>query len=167
MAIRNAIDTTGCSIVCLQETKWDIFDAAFVKLFCPKKLDKFAFVPSIGNSGGMITVWNSSVFTGSVVFSESFALGVNFISTQSANNWTLVNIYGPCTGPNRTIFTEWLFDLNIPDREDWLLVGDFNYIRAPDNRNRSGGNVNDMLVFNEFIRTQSLVELPIKGRSYT
>lgn len=60
-----------------------------------------------------------------------------------------------------------MFDLEIPNGEDWLLLGDFNYIRAPNNHNRGGGNVNDMLVFNEFIRTQSLVGLPIKGRSFT
>lgn len=115
----------------------------------------------------MITVWNSPMFTGTVIFSESFALGVKFTSTQSANSWTLVNIYGPCTGPHRMIFTDWLFDLNIPTNEDWLILGDFNYIRVLDNHNRVGGNVNDMMVFNEFIRTHSLVELPIKGRSYT
>lgn len=167
LAIRNAIDSTGCSIICLQETKRSVFDAAFVKLFCPKKFDKFAYIPSVGNSGGLITVWNSYVFRGDVVFSESFALEVNFTSTQTASKWTLVNIYGPCTGPNRAIFTSWLLDLDIPNGEDWLLIGDFNYIRAPDNRNKAGGNVNDMLVFNDFIRSHSLVELPIKGKTYT
>lgn len=43
LAIRSAIDSSGCSIICLQETKRDLFDAAFVKLFCPKKLDKFLY----------------------------------------------------------------------------------------------------------------------------
>ena len=36
----------------------------------------------------------------------------------------------------------------------------------PDNRNRGGGDANNMLLFNEIIRRQSLVELPIKGRSF-
>ena len=27
---------------------------------------------------------------------------------------------------------------------DWLLLGDFNYLRAPDNRNKPGGCPNDM-----------------------
>ena len=167
LAIRNAIDTSGCSVICLQETKRTSFDASFVKLFCPKKFDMFAFVPSVGASGGLITLWMSSVFTGVPVFSESFALGVRLTSTQSADSWTLVNVYGPCTEPNRTLFTSWLFDIDIPRGDDWLLIGDFNFIRAPDNRNRGGGDANDMLLFNELIRRQSLVELPIKGRLYT
>ena len=87
LAIRNAIDVSGCSVVCLQETKRTSFDASFVKLFCPKKFDMFAWVPSSGASGGLITVWMSSVFTGVPVFSESFALGVRLTSTQSVNSW--------------------------------------------------------------------------------
>ena len=31
----------------------------------------------------------------------------------------------------------------------------------------SPGDVNDMLTFNDFIHSQALVELPIKGRQYT
>ena len=48
-----------------------------------------------------------------------------------------------------------------------VICGDFNYIRAPDNRNKPGGDANDMLTFNDFIHAQALVELPIKGRQYT
>lgn len=47
------------------------------------------------------------------------------------------------------------------------MLGDFNYYRAPSNRNKPGGNAHDMLTFNEFIRAQSLVELPIKGRHFS
>ena len=46
-------------------------------------------------------------------------------------------------------------------------MGDFNFIRAPENRNKPGGSMNDMYTFNDFIRCQSLIELPIKGRSFT
>jgi hypothetical protein len=48
-----------------------------------------------------------------------------------------------------------------------LLLGDFNFIRSPENRNKPGGNVNDMLIFNDFIRRHNLIELQIKGRRFT
>lgn len=128
-----------------------MFDRAFIKLLCPKRFDQFAFVPSHGASGGLLIVWNSSAFVGTVVINESFALGIQFKSMHSDSCWTHVNIYGPCGGVERHSFTSWLFDLNIPVSEDWILAGDFNYIRAPDNRNRPGGNVGDMLTFNDFI----------------
>lgn len=167
LALRNCIETSGCDVICLQETKRTTFDRAFIKTFCPKRFDQYAYIPSRGVSGGLITIWNSSIFTGTVVLSEFFAHIINFKATQSVDTWNLVNIYGPCQGDDRITYTNWLFDLDIPDDENWLLLGDFNYIRSPSDRNKPGGDCNDMLKFNEFIREQCLVELPIKGRLYT
>ena len=51
----------------------------------------------------------------------------------------------------------------------WKLacIGWFNYIRYPHNRNRDGGSINDMFLFNEAISTQALVKIPLKGRKFT
>jgi hypothetical protein len=125
------------------------------------------FIPSTGASGGLIVIWDSSVFTGMIMHCEPFAISVHFTSTQSSQAWTLVNIYGPCAGDLRDTFTQWMFNLNIPLEEDWLILGDFNFIRSQENRGRPGGNVNDMLLFNDIIRRQNLTELPIKGRRFT
>jgi hypothetical protein len=46
--------------------------------------------------------------------------------------------------------------LNIPADEDWLILGDFNFIGSLANRNKPGGNVDDMLTFNDIIRAQNL-----------
>lgn len=86
---------------------------------------------------------------------------------MSGHSWALYNIYGPCLGEDRTSFTNWLYDLDIPDTEDWLLAGDFNFIRSTQNCNKPGGDTNDILLFNDIIRSQELVEIPIKGRSFT
>lgn len=167
LALSNAIMTSGCSIVCLQETKKQVIDLAFVKSCCPKRFDKFAYVPSHGASGGILTIWNSSIFTGDVILTEDFALAIRFTSAHSAQTWTLYNIYGPCSGEECIRYTEWLYNFHIQPDEDCLLVGDFNYIRSPDNRNKPGGDINDMSTFNDIIQTQNLIELPVKGRAYT
>ena len=136
LAIRNAIETCGCDVICLQETKRMHFDLAFLKTFCPKRFDNFAYVPSRGASGGIITIWSGSAFSGSVCYSENHALGVTLTSKVSGNVWSLYNIYGPCQGNDHVLFTDWLYDLDIPDSDDWLLVGDFNFIRSSANRNK-------------------------------
>ena len=107
------------------------------------------------------------MFSGAVFLSEPFALGIEFVSTQSAHRWKLINVYGLCQGEQHDKFTQWVFDIDIPPAEDWLLLGDFNYIHSPDNCSKPGGNVHDMFTFNDFIRQQMLTEIPIKGRSYT
>ncbi|XP_073360718.1 uncharacterized protein [Aegilops tauschii subsp. strangulata] len=60
-----------------------------------------------------------------------------------------------------------MYHLNIPVDENWLLLGDFNFLRSLDNRNLPGGDLNDMFIFNEIIGHLGLLELPIEGRSYT
>ena len=167
LALSNAINASGCSVLCLQETKKPVIDHAFIKSCCPRRFDQFAFVPSRGASGGILTIWKSSVFSGTVVSNDTHVLVTTFVSTQSSQSWTLANVYGPCAGEERDIFTNWLYDVNIPNGQDWLLLGDFNYMRAPDNRNKPGGNLNDMITFNDIIRKQQLIEIPVQGRTYT
>ena len=52
LAIKQKIEESDCSILCLQETKRESFDAAYIKNFCPNRINKFAFLPSVGGSGG-------------------------------------------------------------------------------------------------------------------
>ena len=98
LALSNAISSSGCSIICLQESKMQDFNASVLKTICPPRFDSFAFIPSIGASGGIITIWCSSVFLGQIFNQEQFALGVVFTSTISPHSCKLVNIYGPCQG---------------------------------------------------------------------
>jgi hypothetical protein len=79
----------------------------------------------------------------------------------------LVSVYGPCKGIERDNFITWLYNLTILSHSLWLLLGDFNFIRSSDNRNKPGGDINDMFIFNDIIGHLGLVELPLKGRMYT
>ena len=79
----------------------------------------------------------------------------------------MVVVYGSCQGEARDDFVNWLYNLHIPVEENWLLLGDFNFLRSLDNRNLPGGDLNDMFIFSEIIGHLGLLELPIKGRSYT
>jgi hypothetical protein len=50
---------------------------------------------------------------------------------------------------------------------DWLLVGDFNLIRRPSDRNKPKGNVQEMFRFNEVISNLRLQELLLQGHKFT
>ncbi|XP_073358055.1 uncharacterized protein [Aegilops tauschii subsp. strangulata] len=86
---------------------------------------------------------------------------------MSGEVWILTNIYGPCQGEARERFLDWFKHIYMPDDMQWIIMGDFNYIRYPSNMSRSGGNFSDMLRFNEAINALALVEIPLKGRSFT
>jgi len=48
-----------------------------------------------------------------------------------------------------------------------FFLGDFNFYRSLENKNRSGGSLNDTVIFNDAIGYLGLIELPLKGRTYT
>jgi endonuclease/exonuclease/phosphatase family metal-dependent hydrolase len=96
-----------------------------------------------------------------------FAIRLTFTSAINSISWNLVVVYGHCRQPDRDEFVNCLYNLDLDEEDLWLFMGDFNFYRYAENRNRSGGNFNDLLVFNNIISHQGLVEIPIKGRSFT
>ena len=63
----------------------------------------------------------------------------------------LTNIYAICTSYGKLHFVNWFKNIQMPEDIHWLIVGDFNLMRSPNNRNRPGGDVQEMLLFNDAI----------------
>jgi exonuclease III len=161
------ISESNCDVICLQETKKQTFDQSFIKNLCPPAFDTFEFLPSVGASGGLIIIWKSFHLLGSLAFSNDFAISVDFQSKYDQSEWVLTNVYGPCSPEGKQSFLHWLKNIEMPEDVDWMIVGDFNLIRDPCNRNKPGGDANKMLLFNEVVSAQSWVENPLHGRKYT
>jgi exonuclease III len=143
--LRSKILEVKCDIICLQETKREVFDRNYIKKFCPAQFDCFEYYPSIGASGGTIIIWKSSRFASHVIFQNSFSMSIEFNSTISDDQWVLTNIYATCTPDGKQQFLDWLHNIDIDDEVEWLLVGDFNLIHRPSDRNKPGGNMEEML----------------------
>jgi hypothetical protein len=161
------LEESNCAVYCIQETKREHFDHSFIKKFAPKRYDQFAFSPSQALSGGIILGWNSSIFSGQIIHNLKYAVTVEFTSRHNNETWTLTTVYGPCQGHEREEFVNWLNNLQIQDTDNWMILGDFNFYRSLNDRNRPGGNINDVFVFNEIISNVGLQEIPLKGRKYT
>jgi len=165
-AVKAKIEESTCSVYCIQETKKETFDHSFIKKLAPKRFDKFAYAPSIGASGGILMGWNSSIFKGEVIHCLNYAVTVKFTSKYDNSSWKLTAVYGPCQGDERINFVNWLNDLSIAENENWMLIGDFNFYRDLSDRNKPGGNMNDIFLFNSIISNLGIQEIPLKGRKY-
>jgi exonuclease III len=166
-AIYDRIKDCHCDVICLQETKRENFDDQYLRKICPPSFDKFVFLPSVGPSGGSIIIWKSMLFQGTLVFQNSYTISVEFFSLHENAHWILTNVYAPCTHPEKREFIQWFRNINMPDSVDWLIVGDFNLYRSPEDRNQPGGDHLDMYLFNEAISKLGLVDIPLKGRRFT
>ena len=107
-----------------------------------------------------------NLFNGEKIFVNNFAQTVMFTYLSGAT-WLLTNIYAHCTDEGKRPFIDWFKNIQMPDEHDWLIVGDFNHMRAPENRNRLGGDVSEMLLFNEAISYLGLIEIPLHGKHFT
>jgi exonuclease III len=167
LALSNKTEESRCDIICLQETMRENFDMEYFRKFCPKKFDKFEFLPSVGDFGGIIIIWNGSLFSRELAFANEISISVKLTCNLSAGSWILTNIYGPCQPERRANFINWFSNIDKLYDTNWIVMGDFNFIRQPSDRNKLGGNVNDMLIFNEAISYLGIIELPMKGRKFT
>jgi exonuclease III len=127
-ALRDKIRDSQCDIICIQETKRDPFDLSYIRNFCPSPFDSFEYLPSLGASGGIITIWKSRLFTGNLSFQNNFSLSVELTSKLNNQTWLLTNVYAPRTSEGKRDFLNWFKSIQMPDNIDWLIVGDFNLL---------------------------------------
>jgi hypothetical protein len=73
-----------------------------------------------------------------------FAVTVKFDCNMNSNSFHLTNLYGPSTSAEKFGFITWLLNLDRTDYNDWIMAGDFNLYRSPEDRNKPGGNVIEM-----------------------
>jgi exonuclease III len=93
--LRDKIAESVAAIVCIQETKRDSFDSAYISKFCPRHLNKFYFSPSVGASGGLLIIWNINLFTGDPITITGDVITVKFNSSLSDQCFHVTNVYGP------------------------------------------------------------------------
>lgn len=105
-SIRDKVVESACDVIFLQETKKDALDLSFIRHFCPPAFDAFSYLPSIGASGGNLTIWKSSLLDGNLVFLNEFSVTVSFSSKFSDDNWLLTNIYAPSTHDGKRTFVK-------------------------------------------------------------
>jgi exonuclease III len=165
--IRLRTEESSCGIICFQETKRETFDQAYLRNFCHRRFNNYAYIPSIDNSGGIITIWNGNLFTGIVTSQNSYQITIDFTCNLSGVKWTLTNVYGPAHNENRGEFLNWLCNIDTTYLKYWLIMGDFNLIKDPLGRSRPGGNYNNMMNFSSAIQALDLEEIPLKGRNFT
>jgi hypothetical protein len=94
-------------------------------------------------------------------------MSIEFVSIISGATLTLTNVYAPCNLEGRQPFLDCFNDIDMPEETDWLVIGDFNLIRRQSDRNKPGGNLQDMLNFNAAISNLRLEELRLHGSRYT
>lgn len=110
----------------------------------------FAFSPYVGVTVGLMTLWNSSLLTTSVIQIIACTITINFQNKANGRALHLSNIYGPASSLEKFAFITWLINLDHLDFDDWILARDFNLLKSVENRSKLG-DLSEMQLFNNLI----------------
>ncbi|GJW37117.1 RNA-directed DNA polymerase, eukaryota [Tanacetum coccineum] len=120
-----------------------------------------------GNSGGILCVWDPSVFRKEQhITSDNFvALYGSWIPTKT--KLLMVSVYAPQSVISKRSLWDYISFLINRWNGDCMLMGDFNEVRCLEDRMGLIFNVQGVNEFNTFISNSGLVEIQLEGYSFT
>ncbi|XP_071728652.1 uncharacterized protein [Rutidosis leptorrhynchoides] len=155
------------NVITLQETKAEKISENWVEKFWGCSDYKYAFKKSKGNSGGIITIWDPNIFNANRVIERDSFIAIKGFEKDVGTEIILVNVYGPQTDSEKRKMWSNLNDILKYDGAMWAIFGDFNEVRFSFERKNTDFCERRAKLFNDFIKDNSLLDLPLGGRTYT
>ena len=142
-------------LVCIQETKREIFDKFICQSMWGDSTVSWDSVPSVQAAGGLLCLWNNSVFQVERRIKGHSFLFLDGIWVAENQRLHIVNVYAPCDLPGKRILWEELRQLKVANPNGvWCFLGDFNSIRSHEERigsSQRGADNSDISEFNDWI----------------
>ncbi|GJZ35233.1 RNA-directed DNA polymerase, eukaryota [Tanacetum coccineum] len=149
------------------ETKMDRVSHMDTKFMWGNSNYDFVCSDSLGNSGGILCIWEATVFKKDhVTISDNF---VAIYGTWIPNNVKvlMVVVYAPQQPLNRRLLWEYLSILLTRWNGEAIIMGDFNDVRNREERRGSWFNPSSARSFDQFILSSGLVDVKMEGYAFT
>ncbi|KAG2577768.1 hypothetical protein PVAP13_6NG174203, partial [Panicum virgatum] len=166
--VKDALVASTPSVICLQETKLSDLKCFKTHSFLPPHFtNSIQYVRAAGSRGGILTAWDTNLFTLDSFISRRHTLTTALSAAASDQRLTVTNVYAPADHHDSKNFLEDLLELQPQIFGPWILTGDFNLIRCA--ADKSTGNLDNSLcsLFNDTLDRLGVVELPLLDRLYT
>jgi exonuclease III len=157
----------------LQETKMEEISESFCFNLWGSHDCEWVYLPSVGRSGGILSIWsksnNSTLFT----FIGDGFVGVCLEWGIFKTICMIVNVYSKCDMvAKRNLWSNLLNCKNGLGDGRWCIVGDFNAVCSMEERVGSDVDAvrpttSKVLEFRNFVEALELVDLPLVGRRFT
>ncbi|CAJ2645440.1 uncharacterized protein LOC123896129 [Trifolium pratense] len=157
-------------ILCIQETKLQNLDDFLCKTLWGSSPHGFSYRPSIGASGGLLTLWESSEVEVWSTESREHVLWCHGRFLRTRDEFHVANVYAPCDdGAKQGLWDYFSVRLDSLVGKKVCVCRDFNAIKHIDERRsvRDGHRSLNHIPFNRFIEDNSLIDLSLIGRKFT
>ncbi|GKA73845.1 RNA-directed DNA polymerase, eukaryota [Tanacetum coccineum] len=107
---------------------------ALVKSIWGNSQFEFAECPSIGTSGGLVSMWDSNAFSKNKVFQFDNFIVVEGTWIASHIHFFMINVYAPQDVKKKAILWNEIHDFMSTNKGMHIIFGDFNEVRFPSER---------------------------------
>ncbi|KAK9070187.1 hypothetical protein SSX86_010587 [Deinandra increscens subsp. villosa] len=155
------------NFMCIQETKATDLNFLPIRQLWGISEVRFEGVEAQGRSGGILSLWNPSVFRfhNSLKNPNFLLISGSLVGGQDLLN--IVNVYAPQDLNCKRRLWHTFLNLMANGSGMWVFVGDFNEVRCPEERKFSRFNSRGAHFFNEFIAEGNLHEYGMGGSKFT
>ncbi|GJZ66310.1 RNA-directed DNA polymerase, eukaryota [Tanacetum coccineum] len=143
--LSNVFCKENLDVVGIQESKTETITPDFGREV------EYIYGPSVGASGGTLTVWKSNSFSKDGIISGRNFCGVYGKWTRIDECLNIVNVYEPQPSAQKdALWAKLLYIMSCRDGI-WIILGDFNVVRFITDRVGSVFDVKEASAFNDFI----------------
>ncbi|GJX62366.1 RNA-directed DNA polymerase, eukaryota, partial [Tanacetum coccineum] len=147
----------------LQETKMEDINIFDIKKCWGNFVFDYVFSESNGFSGGILCIWNPTVFNKYSTTVSDYFIIVRGKWISNGKLLLIISVYAPQEALEKKMLWDYLNHIIISWKGEVILMGDFNEVRYKNERYGSVFNVQGAKVFNSFIANSNLVEVPLGG----
>ncbi|GJT94905.1 RNA-directed DNA polymerase, eukaryota, partial [Tanacetum coccineum] len=162
LCVRNKVN-----FLALQETKMENMDLICVKTCWGNLAFDYVHSDSVGNSGGILCVWDPNSFCKSNATISDYFVMVRGVWRLTGQDLLMIAVYAPHDFKDKQLLWDYLTREIGKWKGEVVIMGDFNEVRYKSDRFGSVFNVQGANMFNSFITNAGLVEVSLGGSSFT
>nr|GFC22943.1 RNA-directed DNA polymerase, eukaryota [Tanacetum cinerariifolium] len=165
--IKELTSKNKINFMAIQETKTHCVNHMDVKFMWGNSNYNCVYSKAVGNSGGILCVWEATVFKKDYATISDNFVAIHGTWLPSNSKVLFVAIYAPQQVSRKRHL--WDYVLTLIDRwnGEVVVLGDFNEVWNIDKRRGSCFNPTSARVFDQFISALGLVDVKIKGYTFT
>ena len=165
--LRKLIITHHPFFVFVQESKLEQLKHKHVLSIWKDSNIEWTSSPLVGNSGGLVSLWDKGVFELTSSRIERNWIAINGFLKASNFECLLLNIYNLCSLEERAIvwrdMASYMNHLKLP----CLLMGNFNEVLPLMDMGSQFFSTNGINDFQAFLQEQNLIEIPLANGKFT
>ncbi|GJT27393.1 RNA-directed DNA polymerase, eukaryota [Tanacetum coccineum] len=151
----------------LQETKMEDISLIDVKCCWGNYAFEYVYSPAVGNSGGILCVWEKSAFKKNNSTISDYFVMISGSWLCSGVNLLIISVYAPQEYAEKKMLWDYLVHVISKWDGEVIVMGDFNEVRFKNERFGSLFHAHGADAFNRFILQANLQEIPLGGCSFT